>query len=364
MDKLLARESVSVPTMLVDGLWDQEDIYGTVAVFKALTDRHAATAPLFLVLGPWYHHQPRVDGSHLGPIDFGSDTAAFFRQRLLRQFLDHFLTDEAPPLDLSPVSAFETGTNRWVSLPTWPSGCAAGCSIERKAIYLRTGGGLGFGAVSDTGVDSYVSDPRKPVPYLPRPISIGVRLPGAADAQSAWDTWLVSDQRDAAARPDVLSFTTEPLADSLKISGEPIANLRVSTTGTDGDFVVKLIDVYPDEVGRKPQLGGYQLMVAADIFRGRYWKSFAVPSPLTPGKPQVIQFGLPTTNHVFLPGHRVMVQILSTWFPLYDRNPQTYVRSIFDAKPADYRKSTIKVFEGGANSSFVEVPVVVTSKGP
>jgi putative CocE/NonD family hydrolase len=168
----------------------------------------------------------------------------------------------------------------------------------------------------------------------------------------------VSDQRDAAARTDVLSFSTAVLTEPLKISGEPIANLVASTTGTDGDFVVKLIDVYPDEVGRDPKMGGYQLMVSADILRGRYRDSFSTPRPIPADKSQVFRFALPTANHVFLPGHRIMVQVQSTWFPIYDRNPQTYVDNIFFAKPGDYKQATIKVFEGGSASSFVDLPVV------
>jgi uncharacterized protein len=201
--------------------------------------------------------------------------------------------------------------------------------------------------------ESYVSDPAKPVPYLPRPIHIR-----GDEGEATWQTWLVSDQRNAAARTDVVSYATPVLKQALKVSGEPIANLIASTTGSDADFVVKLIDVYPDEVGREPKMGGYQLMVSADILRGRYRDSFSDPKPIPAGKSQVFRFALPTVNHVFLPGHRVMVQVQSSWFPLYDRNPQTYVENIFFAKPGDYQKATIKIFEGGKNASFVELPVV------
>ena len=351
VDKILARQGVTVPVMLVHSLWDQEDIYGNIAVYKAL---HAQTTPnLYLVLGPWYHHQERLDGSRVGAIEFGSDTAAYFRRQLLQPFLDHFLKDEAPPLALAPVTAYETGTNRWVSLPEWPRGCATGCPIETRKLYLQANGGLSFAAAGPAASESYVSDPAKPVPYLPRPVHIG----GEA-GQSSWQTWLVSDQRDVASRPDVLSFSTAVLTAPLKISGEPTANLIASTTGTDGDFIVKLIDVYPDEMGREPKMGGYQLMVAADILRGRYRDSFSNPRAVPANKPETFRFSLPTANHVFLPGHRIMVQVQSTLFPLYDRNPQTYVPNIFFAQPGDYRKATIKIFEGGKDASFVEVPVV------
>ena len=198
-----------------------------------------------------------------------------------------------------------------------------------------------------------MSDPAKPVPYLPRPIHIG------GDAgQSSWQTWLVSDQRDVAARTDVVSFSTPVLTQPLKLSGEPIANLIASSTGTDGDFVVKLIDVYPDDMGRDAKMGGYQLMIATDILRGRYRDSFSAPKPIPADKAQLFRFALPTVNHVFLPGHRIMVQVQSSLFPVYDRNPQTYVDNIFFAKPGDYKKATIKIFDGGKDASFIDLPVV------
>jgi uncharacterized protein len=359
LDKILAKQGVTVPVMLVHSLWDQEDIYGNIALYKALKAKQADTSNLFLVIGPWFHHQQRLDGSAIGQIRFGSDTAEYFRKQLVRPFFDHYLKDDAPPLKIAQVTAFETGANRWEGLATWPSGCDSGCSIHGEKIYLQSGGGLRLGGESAGApragaaeFESYVSDPAKPVPYMPRPVHIG------GDEGARWQTWLVSDQRDVASRTDVLSFATPVLTQSLKISGEPIANLIASTSGTDGDFVVKLIDVYPDEMGREPKMGGYQLMVSADILRGRYRDSFSYPKPIPANQPQTFRFALPTVNHVFLPGHRVMVQVQSSWFPLYDRNPQTYVDNIFFAKPADYQKATIKIFDGGANSSFVELPVV------
>jgi uncharacterized protein len=359
LDKILAAQGITVPTMLVHSLWDQEDIYGNIAVYKAIEARHPGQSDFYLVLGPWFHHQERLEGDRIGDIKWGSDTAQYFRLHVLRPFLDHYLKDDAPPLHLAPVTAFETGTNRWTELPTWPAGCAQGCAIEPRKIYLEAGAALSFSAPSGSGFDAYVSDPGKPVPYLPRPIHIE----GEAGA-SSWQTWLVSDQRDVASRPDVLCFSSAVLTEPLKISGEPIANLVASTSGTDADFVVKLIDVYPDEVGRDPQMGGYQLMISADILRGRYRDSFSDPKAIAAGKSEVFRFALPTANHVFLPGHRVMVQVQSSWFPLYDRNPQTYVPNIFFAKSGDYQKATIKVFEGaGTLSSFVELPVVESAPG-
>jgi len=366
LDKILAKQNVAVPVMLVHSLWDQEDIYGNIALYKALKAQQADTSNIYLVIGPWFHHQQRLDGSAIGQIRFGSDTAEYFRKNLVRPFFDHYLKDDAPPLHIAQVTAFETGTNRWQGLATWPSGCDSGCAIHSQKLYLQSGGNLRLSATLDSSsaprgggaadFESYVADPAKPVPYIPRPIHIG----GDAGAIN-WQTWLVSDQRDVASRTDVLSFSTPVLTEALKISGEPIANLIASTTGSDGDFVVKLIDVYPDEVGRQPQLGGYQLMVAADILRGRYRDSFSNPKPIPADQRQVFRFALPTANHVFLPGHRIMVQVQSSWFPLYDRNPQTYVDNIFFAKPGDYKKATIKIFDGGSAVSFVDLPVVQTA---
>jgi uncharacterized protein len=355
LDRILAKQGVTVPLMLVHSLWDQEDIYGNIALYKALKARQADNPNLYLVIGPWFHHQQRLDGSAIGQIRFGGDTARYFRLNVLRPFLDHYLKDDPAPLGLAPVTAFETGTNRWLALPTWPSGCAAGCGIEHQNLYMQPGGNLHLGSPNGTAADFevYESDPAKPVPYLPRPIHIG-----GDEGETNWQTWLVGDQRDAASRPDVLSFSTPVLKESVKISGEPVANLVASTTGTDGDFVVKLIDVYPDEVGREPKMGGYQLMVSADILRGRYRESFSNPKAIQPNQKQLYRFALPTANHVFLPGHRIMVQVQSSWFPVYDRNPQTYVGNIFFANPADYKKATIKIFDGGSNASFVDLPVV------
>ncbi len=353
VDKLLAKEPLLVPTLLVHSLWDQEDIYGNLAVYDAIKPKDKDNSKLFLVLGPWYHHQQRLDGSAIGKIRWGSDTALTFRHQMVRNFFDHFLKDNGPALTLAPVTAFETGTNQWQNLKSWPSGCAQGCKIATQPLYLQQEGKLGFNApaAAAPGYEEYVSDPKKPVPYLPRPIHIGG--PG-----ETWQTWLVSDQRDVASRPDVISFTSELLTQPLKIAGHPVANLIASTSGTDGDFVVKLIDVYPEEDGRQPELGGYQLMIAADIFRGRYRDSFSRPSAIPANQPQRYRFALPAANHVFLPGHRIMVQIQSSWFPLYDRNPQKFVDNIFLAKPTDYQKATIQIFDAGDKASLIELPVV------
>ena len=206
---------------------------------------------------------------------------------------------------------------------------------------------------SDAAYDEYVSDPAKPVTFRPRPIQ-----PVGYDHGLTWPQWLVDDQREMSGRPDVVSYATDALTAPVKISGQPIANLIASTTGTDADWVVKLIDVYPDEVAGQPALGGYQLMVSADIFRGRYREGFETAKPIASDRPLPYRFALPTVNHVFLPGHRIMVQVQSSWFPLYDRNPQTFVPSIFRATPADYRKATHRIYHAPGQASFIDLPVV------
>ena len=363
MDKLLASRPLGVPVMVVHSLWDQEDIYGAIAVYKALEPKDAANDKVFLVMGPWHHGQEILEGSTLGALKFNSDTALHFRREVLAPFLAHYLKDGAPKMDVAPVTAFETGTNAWRRLTAWPpsaeatggkppSAEAAGGTPAR--LYLGAGLTAGFSApkAEDAPFDEYVSDPAKPVPYRARPSQpVGYAPP------LTWAQWLVDDQREASGRPDVAVFTSAPLIQAVKISGQPIANLIASTSGTDADWIVKLIDVYPDEVAGQPAMGGYQLMVAGDIFRGRYRESFETPKPIAANTPLAYRFALPTANHVFLPGHRIMVQIQSSWFPLYDRNPQTFVPNIFWAKPADYRKATQRIYHTPDRPTFIDLPL-------
>ncbi|MYM95979.1 CocE/NonD family hydrolase [Duganella vulcania] len=351
LDKILAKRPMKVPTMTVVGYWDQEDIYGAHAFYSAVEPQDKDNNKNFLVVGPWRHSGVNYDGSSLGPFKFTGDTALEFRRDVMQPFLDQYLKDGAPAADTPPVLFYQTGVNRWQRLQRWPLACETGCPAPLKPIYLKPGFKLDFDAPQQgAGFDEYVSDPAKPVPFVPRPVHMN-------DA-SVWRPWLVSDQRGVSDRTDVLSYVTEPLKARLQISGAPMVNLYASTTGTDTDWVVKLIDVYPDEVPSQPELGGYQLGIAMDIFRGRYRNSFEHPSPVTPGAVEKYRFALPNANHVFLPGHRVMVQIQSSWFPLYDRNPQTYVPNIFYAKPADYKKATLRVYHAGAEGSALELPVV------
>jgi putative CocE/NonD family hydrolase len=353
MDKVLAddfkREGIKVPIMLVHSLWDQEDIYGAVAVYKAIKLLDTANDKVFMVLGPWHHGQEIEDAASLGAIRFGSDTGTWFRQNVLGPFLARYLKDDAPAAAIGPVTAFETGVNRWQRLTSWP------VSPEMKPLYLEAGLKLGFAAPSagDAAFDEYVSDPAKPVPFRARPSQ-----PVGYDPPMTWAQWLVDDQREASGRTDVLTYTSDVLTVPVHITGQPIANLVASTSGTDSDWVVKLIDVYPDEVADHADLGGYQLAIAMDIFRGRYRESFATPKSIEAGKPLTFRFALPPANHVFLPGHRIMVQVQSSWFPLYDRNPQTFVPNIFWAKPEDYRKATQRIYHAPGEASSIELPVV------
>jgi hypothetical protein len=357
VDKILAAQPLKVPVMLVHSLWDQEDIFGAIAVYKAIEPKDIGNDKVFLVMGPWHHGQEIDDGSTLGALRFDSDTALYFRREVLRPFLDRYLKDGAPPGDVPPVAAFETGTNVWRRLSAWPAGCATGCSVRPTPLYLTAGSKLRFDPPEpgDAAFDEYVSDPAKPVPFRARPIQ-----PTGYDNGLTWSEWLVDDQREASGRPDVLVFTSDVLTAPLKLSGEPMANLVASTTGTDSDWVVKLIDVHPDEVAGQKALGGYQLMISADIFRGRYRESLETAKPITSNEPLLYRFALPTAHHVFLPGHRIMVQVQSSWFPLYDRNPQTFVPNIFWARPGDYQRTTQRVHHAAGVASFIELPLVTT----
>jgi hypothetical protein len=356
VDKLLAKEPLKVPVMLVHSLWDQEDIYGAMAVYKAIEPRDTNNDKVFLVMGPWHHGQEIADGSSLGAIKWGSDTALYFRQKILRPFLDHYLQDDAPKMDVAPVTAFETGTNEWRRYDSWPN---AGKGTALYLQHLK----LSFGKPRDDEgrgendpripYDEYISDPAKPVTNRIRPVPTA-----GYDSCAQWPCWLVDDQRDFSGRQDVLAYKSDVLTAPLQISGQPIVNLMASTSGTDSDWVVKVIDVYPDETAPDAKLGGYQLAVSMDIFRGRYRESFENPKAITPNEPLLYKWALPPVNHVFLPGHRIMIQIQSSWFPLYDRNPQKFVPNIFWAKPEDYQKATQRIYNSVNQASFIELPVV------
>ena len=353
VDKLLAKEPIKVPMMIVSGLFDQEDIYGGPALFKALAPKDASGQMIHLVLGPWNHGQGRREGRGIGQIMFEGDTATWFRRSIMQPFLDHYLKD-APKPNTPRALVYETGADEWHRYDAWPRVCAEGCTQRSRNLYLLADGKIGFDkpvAATKAKYDEYLADPAKPVPYRLRPTLDG----GAAD--STWGEWLADDQRNAAARPDVLVYETEPLKEPVRLAGQPIANLFASTTGTDADWVVKVIDVWPEEDPDHPKLGGYQWMVSADILRGRYRQDPANPRPIEANKVLAYRLPLPQVSHTFKPGHRIMVQIQSSWFPLYDRNPQTYVPNIMLAKPENYVKQNHRIWHTPDSASFIELPV-------
>ena len=354
LDRILGNRTPDVPTLYVHGLWDQEDIYGAIATYRATEPKDLQNDRNYLVLGPWSHSGSNGDGNSLGPFRFNGDTAYFFRSSVLLPFLNEHLKEGSPKADTPPVLAYQTGTNTWQRYDSWPRSCESGCPAGLRALYLRDGFRLEFEKPQTDKIafDEYVSDPAKPVPYRSRPAR-----PTYAE-NSTWGRWLVDDQRSVAGRPDVLIYSSDVLTQPVAISGQPIANLFASTSGTDSDFVVKLIDVYPGQYPSQPELGGYQLMISADILRGRYRKDPSRPSPVKAGEVEPYRWNLPAASHVFLPGHRIMVQIQSSWFPLYDRNPQTYVENIFFAKPENFVKATQRIYRTGAQPSAVELPVV------
>ncbi|KAB7647989.1 CocE/NonD family hydrolase [Polymorphobacter fuscus] len=342
VDKLLGKRKLTVPTMLVVGQWDQEDSYGAPAVYEALG---GAKNPLVhLVIGPWRHSGVNYDGSSLGKLDFDGDTGLQFRARTMKPFLDQYLKTGGKQADTPPVLTYATGGgDGWERARAWPVG-------KGKPIYLQADNGLAFTPAATAGAATFVSDPAKPVPFVPRPVHL-------RDGE-VWRPWLVADQRFVADRPDVISFTSAPLDKAVHIAGQPMVDLFAATSGTDSDWVVKLIDVYPDDATAKPKTAGMQLPVGIEIYRGRYVHGFPTPAALTPGKNENYRFGLPHVNHVFAPGHRIMVQVQSSLFPLYDRNPQTFVPNIFDAKAADYKPATQRIAYGPGQASAVWLPVV------
>ncbi len=355
LDKTMAQLPLTVPTIWLQGLWDQEDMWGAIHAYTAVEPKDRGNDKNFLIMGPWFHSQINREGTSLGPLRWSTDTTLDVRRDVLKPFFDQYLKEGAPKASTPPVLIYNTGENHWDRLPSWPPACESGCATKSKPLYLAPGFALSFTAPAATaqsaaGYDEYVSDPAKPVPYTPRPVLF-------SDGD-AWRRWLVADQRAVDGRTDVLTYVTPALPEPVRVSGPPVAHLVASTSGTDSDWVVKLIDVYPDEVASQPEMGGYQLSIATDIFRGRYRESFERPQAIAANMPLAYTFGLPTVNHVFKPGHRIMVQVQSTLFPLYDRNPQTFVPNIFFAKAADYVKATQRIYHAAGEASYVDLPVV------
>jgi hypothetical protein len=318
-------------------------------------------------MGPWFHSQINRQGRGLGPFEWATDTAEQWRRDYLLPFFNQYLKPGSPKFDLPKALIYnaggDPGSDHWETPAVWPTVCEKGCPETSKPLYLAAGGALSFDAPTNDGLkfDEYVSDPANPVPFSPRPYD-----------GTNWRTWLVTDQHFVDGRPDVLTYETAPLTAPLKLAGEPVVHLFASTSGTDSDWAVKIIDVYPDTVatagdtggvlpgvlGTPANMSGYELPIATDIFRGRYRTSFEHPSALTPNRPAEFTFGLPMINRTIPAGHRLMVQVQSTLFPLYDRNPQTFVPNIFDAKSADYVKATQRIWHTAGTVSYISLPVV------
>jgi putative CocE/NonD family hydrolase len=337
---------VTVPTLNVAGWWDQEDFYGPIKIYELL-EQHDKANQNFLVIGPWNHGGwSRGEGRKLGKIDFGSNTAEHYRRNILVRFLGQYLKGKQSH-ELPEALTFRTGVNEWVRHDAWPPKR----NVTDRRLYLHAGRKVSFDPPPSASVpayDSYISDPDNPVPYRPRPIELRV----------GWSTWLVEDQRFVHHRPDVFSWVSEPLSEDVTVAGRVIANLFASTTGTDSDWIVKLIDVYPEVYEPDRKMGGYQLMIAGDVFRGRYVKSFEKPQPIPANSIQHYQIPFPANDHTFQKGHRIMVQVQSTWFPVIDRNPQRFVANIFLAKETDFQSATQRIFRSGRHTSHIAVPVV------
>jgi putative CocE/NonD family hydrolase len=332
---------VDVPTLEVGGWWDQEDMWGPQAEYAALKP-HDAKHEVFIVLGPWNHGQWAATTRHLAVVDFGAATGDQFRQQIEAPFFAHYLKDQTR-FDLEDTASFQTGTNRWMRYSHWPPKT----SSERD-LYLGPNGALSFEKpASDNAFTTYTSDPADPIPYRKRPIEATYAPTG-----SGWRPWLVEDQRAYSQRKDVATWVTPVLDHDLTVTGDVVADLHASTSGTDSDWVVKLIDVYPTDPGLG-KMSGYQLMIVDEIFRGRYRKSYERPEAIPANQAEDYKFSLHGADHVFLKGHRVMVQVQSTWFPLYDRNPQTFVPNIMTASPADYKAAEQRVY----SDSHLELPV-------
>ena len=339
---------VEVPTLEVGGWWDQEDMWGTQAQYAALNP-HDTNNEVFLVLGPWNHGGWNWALRHLGPIDFGMATGRQYRKTIEAPFFEKYLKDR-PGFDLRDTASFRPGVDRWERYDVWPPKKG----FRDAKMYLTAGGDLSFSApaagVADRGVVAeYVSDPTNPIPYRHRPIQ------PTYGQGSKWRTWLVEDQRFVSSRKDLANFSTPVLDHDVTVTGDVMADLFASTTGSDADWVVKLIDVYPDNA--EGEMAGYQLMIADEIFRGRYVKSFERPEALVPGKVTEFKWSLHGVDHTFLKGHRIMVEVQSSWFPLYDRNPQTFVPNIMKASKKAYKAETMTIYGSVQYPSHLEVSV-------
>jgi hypothetical protein len=337
-----------VPNLNVAGWWDQEDFYGPMKIYDLMA-KNDTDHKNYLVVGPWNHGGwARSDGDHLGPVQFGSATSRYFREKVQAAWFAYWLKDKGA-LPVQGALTFETGANQWKSYDSWPPKTG----VESRKLYFHDSGKLSFEPPSDDAepFDSYVSDPANPVPYRSRPVE------ETYSRGSRWFTWLVEDQRFVEHRPDTLTWVTDPLKDDVVITGDIVAHLFASTTGTDSDWIVKFIDVYPDIYEADPKMGGYELMISDEVFRGRFRNSFEKPEPVVANQVTPFTIDLHTNNHAFLKGHRIMVQVQSTWFPIIDCNPQKFVPNIFKAEAADYQKAAQKIYRSRRFPSNVEFPV-------
>jgi hypothetical protein len=344
-------DRVKVPTLNVAGWWDQEDFYGPVKIYETL-EPHDSQHRNYLVVGPWNHGGwSGASGQKLGNVDFGSETALDYRKNIQAPWFAYWLKDKGT-LKLAEATTFESGTNRWMSYDSWPPKK----NVSPRRFYTAANGRLSTSAPTDASAqafDAYVSDPANPVPYRQRPI-----LPTFSGSGS-WGRWLVDDQRFLKGRPDVMTWETPPLTEDVVVAGAIKAQLFAATSGSDADWVVKLIDVYPDSNAADPKLNGHALMVANDVLRARFRNSFEHPDSLVPNRTEPYVVDLHTQNYRFLRGHRIQVQVQSSWFPLIDRNPQTWVPNIFEAKDSDFKKATQKIYRSRDAATYLELPVVV-----
>lgn len=339
--------AVTVPTLTVGGYYDQEDMWGPQEEYAAL-EPHDSKHENFLVLGPWRHGQWSASGRHIGSLQYGAPISDQYRSQIEATFFGHYLKGEAG-FDLEDTASFQTGSNTWHRYGHWPP-----AEAKPQNLYLSQEGKLTFSSSSTQGMTTYVSDPKDPISYRNRPIQ-ATYAPG-----SKWREWMVEDQRFVADRKDHARWMTGALENNLTITGDVVADVFASTSGTDSDWVVKLIDVYPED-DPDPTMRGYQLIINAEVFRGRYLKSFEKPEALVANQPYEFKFSLHGADHVFLKGHRLMVEVQSTWFPLYDRNPQKYVSNIMTAKPGDYQTATQTIYSDPQHPSHVILPVVGTA---
>ena len=336
-----------IPMLHVGGVWDQEDIMGPQLMYAKMEQRDSSNRN-YICLGPWNHGQWAGDSvTHLGAYNMNSNTSQYFQQNIQKKWFDYWLKGTSDG-HFAEATVFQTGSNQWKTYSTWPPKEA-----NIKKLYVAENGKVSFDKpTAANAYDEYMSDPKKPVPYRSRPVE-QTYGPG-----SRWRTWLVEDQRFVDHRPDVLSWQSDTLTEDVTITGSIIAHLFASTSGSDADWVVKLIDVYPDKDTAEPKMSGYQLMIASEVFRGRYRNSFEKPEAITPNKVEAYKIDLHQVNHVFQKGHRIMVQVQSSWFPIIDMNPQKYVESIYKAKASDYQKATQRIYRSSNYATYIEFPEI------